>query len=666
ETLLVDWGLAVAVDGQPGALSELPITSSPHLDTDGEIVGTPRYMSPEQARGDASARSPRSDVWSLGAVLFELLTGEVPHEEGTSMNILQRAQSQPPPPVRSVAPGVPPDLAAICDKALASEPADRYPTARELAEEVRAFIAGERVRAYDYTPWEVIRRFVGQRPALAAVSALLLLTVVGSAGLNYRAYLRAEASRQAAERDAATAQTTIDFLVDIFELADPEQARGRSITAREILETGARRVEEQLAGQPEVRARLISTIGVVYRNLGLLHEAVPLLEDGLASARKQGDRHELARRLEALAQARMGLQEPKVAVALLEEALRLREELFGPHAVELLPSLTGLMACVGQLDQNQALARDLSERALAIVEASPSTRSAQVAEALTEIGVMLFMLNRRQEASEVKARSLNIYRELYPRGHPDVAVALHNYATSLVYSFRIDQAVPIFEESMAMAQRMLGPDSLVRGESLNSLGEVYWQRGEHDRATKLMEEARGIFERLMGVESQPYLNATQNLGRVLNSMGRFQDAQELLQATFEVVRRNFPDRPLMHGEYLEVLSQVATRLGEAERGEQLAREGLTLVEPAVDPTHWRLARMRVALGSALGGQGRWSEAEAVFLRAHRDAQWKGRTAKYLSYLYEQLDRPREKEAYDAIMKKFDIPRSPNPLFGPVP
>jgi serine/threonine protein kinase len=190
ETVVLDWGLAKVKDHEDVHAVELARTVHTMLTGDrdvltqtvyGEAVGTPLYMAPEQARGELDRVDERSDVYSLGAVLYELLTGESPHRGENLAQILHIIINDPLPPVITKAPETPPELAAVCEKALAKDPSERYASAKDLADDLQRFQTGAIVEAHEYRFSEHLRRFVRRhRPVLAtATSALLLLFGLG-------------------------------------------------------------------------------------------------------------------------------------------------------------------------------------------------------------------------------------------------------------------------------------------------------------------------------------------------------------------------------------------------------------------------------------------------------------------------------------------------------
>ena len=204
ETVVLDWGLAKVKgedDAAAGELREelnLLKVENIGMTVRGKAIGTPAYMSPEQARGDISAIDERSDIYSLGAVLYEILTGEPPFNGKNVQETLENVKSALPVEITVYEPASPPDLCAVVEKTLTKDPSARYQSALEVAKEIENFMSGGKIAAYEYSSWEMFRRFVSKNKSLSVLAAVLLAVLIFASAAVFVAYRDSVGNERAA------------------------------------------------------------------------------------------------------------------------------------------------------------------------------------------------------------------------------------------------------------------------------------------------------------------------------------------------------------------------------------------------------------------------------------------------------------------------------------
>jgi formylglycine-generating enzyme required for sulfatase activity len=263
---ITDFGLAKRIDAEARDISQ-----------SGAIMGTAAYMAPEQAAGKVRDTGPAADVYALGALLYECLTGRPPFEGPQHAVLVSVLNDEPVSPAR-LGRKVPADLETICLKCLSKEPARRYASAEELANDLRRFQAGEPIRARPVGAVERTWKWVRRRPALAALLGVVLLALVSLAVLSGKlaaARHDADEKRQAAEKEADKAKKARDFLAGIFNLSEPEKEPG-TFSPFQLLDLAEQRIPIEFADHPELSADLMATLADA--RIGLGTPAAMLLE----------------------------------------------------------------------------------------------------------------------------------------------------------------------------------------------------------------------------------------------------------------------------------------------------------------------------------------------------------------------------------------------------
>ena len=251
ETVVLDWGLVKDLDAADTLEWSQPTRDSAgELTQAGSIVGTPNYMPPEQAAGDPV--DERADVYALGAMLYHVLAGEPPYRGRTSAEVLTKLDSGPPHPLRVIAPGTPPDLLAIVARAMARDRDRRYPSARELAEELRRFTTGQLVASHRYTRRELFARWIRRHRVPIVISAIasVAVAVVGAIAID-----RVLDERDDANRERQLARVRADELLVTQAAALVEQDPAKAIALLRELSPGSRQLADARAIASDVRAR---------------------------------------------------------------------------------------------------------------------------------------------------------------------------------------------------------------------------------------------------------------------------------------------------------------------------------------------------------------------------------------------------------------------------
>ena len=488
---VIDFGIAKATGS---SLLERPLATGV-----AQLVGTPLYMSPEQAEGSKVDVDTRSDVYSLGVLLYELLTTTTPIDQETvravSLDEIRRIirEEEPPTPssrlrmLRGTAPDVPTvrhvglnhsrrppgsELDWITMKALQKDRNRRYESAGALASDIRRYLDGEAVEAHPPSIRYRLGKLARRHRTLLSTAVLVAVTLAAGAGIGTWQAVRATRASAEAERRAAEAERVVDYLIeDVFGAAALERPRGRDVTVVEVLVAADRTIGSRFQGHPLVEAEIRYTLGRLYSDLGRRAEALTQYEQAFDLRRSHlGDDHPLTLVAAHELVYWLGMQdETDAAIALGRTTLAIRRRVLGPL--------------------------------------HPDTILSQ--------GRLGFVMRRSEP-------------------HLDEALVLSSGAASA-------------------APRVFGPDHLMTYHVLDELGMVHQWRGEHREAEVLFREVVDGFGRIYGTQHPSTLWARWHLVRSLTSQGRLEEARRELSAALEVFQTVFG---VDHPEIRSLLSQV--------------------------------------------------------------------------------------------------------------
>jgi len=670
---IIDFGVAKATEHR--------LTERTLFTELGQLVGTPEYMRPEQAEMTHQDIDTRTDVYSLGVVLYELLVGALPFDTkelrkaGFDEIRRQIREQDPSKPstrlktfdhdisvesarrhrvdVRTLQRQLRGDLDWITMKTLEKDRTRRYGSPGELVADLDRHLRHEPVLAGPPSVLYRARKFVRRHGFGVGVTAVLLALLVGFAVRE-----RIQSTRIA--REAETARQVSDFLVRLFEVSDPSEARGNSVTAREILDRGATEIEETLADRPELQARLMGTMGNVYRNLGLYPEAEELLAQALEGRKRvlgRNHRETLESRADLvrlyLKQGRydeaeapslavltvrrqtLGAEHPDTLTALNDlalvyelqgrydeaeplylESLETRRRVLGendPATLNAMDNLANLYLNQGRYDEAQPIfVETLDTRKAVLGGDHPRTL-----ESMGALCLLYIEQGRLDDALPLCHRTLESRRRILGVDHPDTLAAMNDVAYLYMHQRRYDEAEPLYREALEIKKRVLGDDHPSTLIAMSNLARTYRNQGRYAEAEPLYREALDTFRRTLG-EDHPYtLTAMNNLAVLYKTQGRDAEAEPLFREDLRISRRvmgeDHPDTLISMGN----LGELYFHMGRLAEAEPLLAEAVAGVRSSALPHEHVVTGYTIRKhGACLAAMGRYQEAEQLLLEAH--------------------------------------------------
>jgi len=617
EVKILDFGLARLVE------DDITIAS---LQREASLIrGTLPYMSPEQTRGRTEDIDVRSDVYALGVVLYELLTGRLPYELRSSMiteAIRVICEVDPVRPSR-VAPLLRGDLEAILLKALEKDPRRRYATVSAFADDLRGALSHGPISARVPGTWEQLRKIAARHRVVTTLGAVLTAAIVlGGAGTTY-ALVRARAAESDARREAAAAaeetsasEEITTFLEDLFVLQDRENTNGNEVTARELLDRGVVKLGERLADHPARKARLLATMGGVYGRLGL----------------------------------------PKDSRPLLEEALALYEETLGPEHLDVAKSQFALAALLRRQGEYQR-AKSLHEAALRTRTKLLGPGHPSVAASLSSLATTYFDLSQPDSARALHQRAIHLVEET--SGADDAALApfLSNYATFLQRLGEIPETIPIFERLVRFREETKGPMDPNLAEDLMGLAFAYAETGNIERARELYDRSMHIQEILYGSDNIEVAQSLMGIGGMYIRAGRPKDAIAPLERALAITTEAYGPKHARVGALQDHLTMALREAGELDRALEMGNTALRTLESVHGPDHLAVAYVLIHLAGVHDRLDHLATARTYYERALAvQERVNGVASRPVSETVLQLasfelahgSRPRARELYDRV------------------
>jgi eukaryotic-like serine/threonine-protein kinase len=612
---IIDFGLAKAV--VPLVPGETVFTRM------GAFLGTPGYMSPEQASGEVQDIDTRTDVYSLGVVLYELLTGFLPFDptrwkrQGPEEFLRQLREEDPPRPStkiglnrenstaqaesrsteqRQLVTLLRGDLDWITLKALEKERERRYGTPAQLATDVDNYLSNRPVAARPATLRYRARKYI-RRHAVAVAAAAGALAIL----IAFAAMQSVELRRITRERDRADRIT--QFMTSMFKVSDPSEARGNSITAREILDKSSKEIDSALARDPELQTQLLVTMGNVYVGLGLFSRAQQMFQSAVATGRRSGGLTNTStlNAMSGLASLLLRLGKYPEAEKLLREIIGAQRRTLGPAHEATLHSLRLLSATLqgeGKLKEAEISQRE----ALEADQRSLGREHTETVFSMNELANILDREGRVAEAEKLYREALEIGRRTLGPDHPQTLVLASSLASVLGEEDRLPEAEKLERDVLAARLRLLGPEHPDTLQVEHNLANNLDYGGQYVEAAKLYQQTLEIQRRVLGPDAAETLRTMHNLGATLGRAGKREEAEELQRKTLELRQRVLgPDHP----DTLDTLGELAMTLSHEKKFDE-ARSLLSVLVGVAgrpqEPEKAASALYYLGCGAAIAGQ----------------------------------------------------------------
>jgi tetratricopeptide (TPR) repeat protein/predicted Ser/Thr protein kinase len=617
---ILDFGLARITDADVAVATVMTEV--------GSIWGTLPYISPEQARGDSRYIDLRTDVYSLGVVLYELLSGGYPYDtQAASMVQALLAVSEAQPRALKKAEGgeaIDADLQTIVGKALEKEPDRRYQSAAAFAEDVERYLASQPILAHPPSTMYQLRKLVARhRLSFAAAGGIAVLLVALAVTMVVQGE-RVRRERDRAESEAAKASAINGFLKDALGAADPWSKGSRNVTLLDALRQAQAKAHAAFLHQPLVEAAVLQTIGVTFANLAEYAEAEKALRKALdlrvaAAGRKSAEAAESWAAIGTMYLPQGKVDEGEKAA---REALEITRGLHDAKSLEVGAAMN-LLADVLRMKGKFPEARTLAEGALAISRA-PDVRTAKAKAGTLDPrrvemdslrvlgGVALDQDDSKREEALMRER-LALARALHPDRHPEISEALTDYGVALTNVGDFPGAERAFLEAIEIETAVLGEDHPSIATTRENLGNVYFREKKLDLTARNLEVVLAMRRKALGDDSEPVARTLANMAAVY-----------MVSGNLEAAGRTYP----------EAVERLSRKLG---------------------PDHPDVSHVLNGMGENLIKQKKYAQAEPVLLRAlevrmkafgepHPRTQ---RTIKDLGDLYEQWGKAAQSRAYKA-------------------
>lgn len=626
---VIDFGIAKATSGQ--RLTDKTVFTAFEM-----LIGTPAYMSPEQAAMTNVDVDTRTDIYSLGVLLYELLTGTTPFDttellkagldevrraitlqepvrpstrlssmlDADLIAIAERRRIEAPKLIRAVRG----DLDWIVIKALEKDRTRRYETANGLALDVKRSLANETISARPPSTFYKIQKTVLRNKLLFGAVGIVVTLLVGSLVVVSNSLRRERQVRLRAQTEEARSREVTRFLENMLQGVGPSIALGRDTTMlREMLDRTVDSMGRELTNQPAVESQLRSFLGRLFQDIGDYRQA-----EQMHRAAVRLNRELFGSQSRETAMALNDLGDPLRSLNLAEsetvcrEALEIRKRLFGAEHLEVAASLASLASVYMQQGRNPE-AEAVCREALRLRQKFLGSNNLRTADSLRTLAIIVGVNGRWEEAEKMLREVLVTRQQLLGAEHPLVATSLTDVAWAIGGRKNTEEAVALEREALAMRLKLLPPEHPDNPKSLYLVADRMLQRGDVSEAHGILRAALSLQRKILGPDDQATLDTMRSLGTVLEAEGKLTEAEQVHQEAVNLWRKRPEYESPQALAQLENLTRVLLAQKKFGGAEQLVDEALT---PAVLqlPASGNLLALKADLRARAGN---WAEAAAT-------------------------------------------------------
>jgi len=681
---VIDFGIAKAMG--------LSLTERTLYTEKGQLIGTPEYMSPEQAEMSGLNVDTRTDIYSLGVVLYELLAGASPFDPKTfrvgALQDIQRRirEDQPPTPsmrISRLGPAAqdcaarrrldPPslrrrlkgDLDWITMKALEKDRDRRYETVNGLAVDIRRHLDHEPVLARAPSGVYRLRKFVRRNRASVVAGTVVAAGLLAAAAVSTGFALSEARHRRVAITERDIAEAVSDFLHrDVLAAAAPsaEKGKGKDVLMREVLDEAAKRIDEASAaggrfdGKPLVEASIRLTLGETYKGLGEYPRAEPFLERARELRRRElGEGHvDTLASMNTLALLYWNQGRYDEAMLLFLETLEIGRRVLGEehkHTLTTMSNLAILYSRQGRYEEAERLYMETLEIQNRVLgEEHPDTL-----KAMNNFALLYARQGRYDKAEPLYRETVEIRQRVLGEEHPDTLSTMGNLALLYWHLGRYDQAEELGVKTLEIHKRILGekhPDTL---KSMINLAILYADQGRYDKAEQLCLETLQICKEVLGVEHPDTLTCTNSLASVYSAQDRDDEAEPLYRETLEIRKRLLgPEHPETLFSMIS-LAELHYKQGHFEQARSLQHQAIAVSRRVWPEGSWFTGAFLGEYGPTLIKLDRYQEAEVALMEAHEmltatrgaDFERTISVTESLAELYDEWGKPEKAAEYRA-------------------